>query len=128
MWKRAESRQGISSEDVTLPCDAAAALHDYDIVNAVCVCCRERMKLPYMSEQCEQMLKITNELVRLEISYEEYLCMKVLLLLSTGAFTRLNIKSHFGPFGGCLFQSGVSHPYWFTRSQSKTLSGGNTVI
>ncbi|XP_058271758.1 glucocorticoid receptor-like isoform X2 [Hemibagrus wyckioides] len=44
---------------------------------------KERMKLPYMSEQCEQMLKITNELVRLEISYEEYLCMKVLLLLST---------------------------------------------
>ncbi|XP_017347885.1 glucocorticoid receptor isoform X1 [Ictalurus punctatus] len=43
----------------------------------------ERMKLPYMSEQCEQMLKITNELVRLQVSYDEYLCMKVLLLLST---------------------------------------------
>ncbi|XP_062867554.1 glucocorticoid receptor-like isoform X2 [Trichomycterus rosablanca] len=43
----------------------------------------ERMKLPYMGEQCEQMLKITNELVRLQVSYEEYLCMKVLLLLST---------------------------------------------
>lgn len=42
------------------------------------------MKLPYMSEQCEQMLKITNELVRLQVSYDEYLCMKVLLLLSTG--------------------------------------------
>ncbi|KAK3524472.1 hypothetical protein QTP70_029295, partial [Hemibagrus guttatus] len=44
---------------------------------------KERMKLPYMREQCEQMLKITNELVRLEVSYDEYLCMKVLLLLST---------------------------------------------
>ncbi|XP_041121471.1 glucocorticoid receptor-like isoform X2 [Polyodon spathula] len=43
----------------------------------------ERMKLPYMFEQCEQMLKISNELVRLELSYEEYLCMKVLLLLSS---------------------------------------------
>ncbi|XP_072518181.1 glucocorticoid receptor-like isoform X2 [Salminus brasiliensis] len=43
----------------------------------------ERMKLPYMGEQCEQMLKIANELVRLQVSYEEYLCMKVLLLLST---------------------------------------------
>uniref|UniRef100_A0A3B1JCZ4 Glucocorticoid receptor n=1 Tax=Astyanax mexicanus TaxID=7994 RepID=A0A3B1JCZ4_ASTMX len=43
----------------------------------------ERMKLPYMGEQCEQMLKIVNELVRLQVSYEEYLCMKVLLLLST---------------------------------------------
>ncbi|XP_047661584.1 glucocorticoid receptor isoform X3 [Tachysurus fulvidraco] len=43
----------------------------------------ERMKLPYMTEQCKQMLKITNELVRLEVSYDEYLCMKVLLLLST---------------------------------------------
>ncbi|KAF7697415.1 glucocorticoid receptor-like isoform X1 [Silurus meridionalis] len=43
----------------------------------------ERMKLPYMGEQCKQMMKITNELVRLQVSYDEYLCMKVLLLLST---------------------------------------------
>ncbi|XP_066501636.1 glucocorticoid receptor-like isoform X2 [Hoplias malabaricus] len=43
----------------------------------------ERMKLPYMGEQCRQMLKIANELVKLQVSYEEYLCMKVLLLLST---------------------------------------------
>ncbi|XP_076835494.1 glucocorticoid receptor-like isoform X2 [Brachyhypopomus gauderio] len=43
----------------------------------------ERMKLPYMGEQCRQMLKIANELVRLQVSYDEYLCMKVLLLLST---------------------------------------------
>ncbi|XP_030649853.1 glucocorticoid receptor-like isoform X2 [Chanos chanos] len=43
----------------------------------------DRMKLPYMNEQCKQMLKISNELVRLQVSYEEYLCMKVLLLLST---------------------------------------------
>ncbi|KAG5843347.1 hypothetical protein ANANG_G00149880 [Anguilla anguilla] len=44
---------------------------------------QERMKLPYMNDQCEQMLKISNEFVRLQVSYEEYLCMKVLLLLST---------------------------------------------
>lgn len=43
----------------------------------------ERMKLPYMSDQCEQMLKISNEFVRLQVSTEEYLCMKVLLLLNT---------------------------------------------
>ncbi|XP_052443740.1 glucocorticoid receptor isoform X2 [Carassius gibelio] len=43
----------------------------------------ERMKLPYMSDQCNQMLKIANELVKLQVSYDEYLCMKVLLLLST---------------------------------------------
>ncbi|XP_067314099.1 glucocorticoid receptor [Pseudorasbora parva] len=43
----------------------------------------ERMKLPYMNDQCEQMLKISNEFVRLQVSNEEYLCMKVLLLLST---------------------------------------------
>ncbi|XP_056625310.1 glucocorticoid receptor [Triplophysa dalaica] len=43
----------------------------------------ERMKLPYMMDQCEQMLKISNEFVRLQVSNEEYLCMKVLLLLST---------------------------------------------
>lgn len=45
---------------------------------------RERMKLPLMGDQCEQMLKICNEFVRLQVSYEEYLCMKVLLLLGTG--------------------------------------------
>ncbi|KAK5613405.1 Glucocorticoid receptor [Crenichthys baileyi] len=43
----------------------------------------ERMKLPLMGDQCEQMLKICNEFVRLQVSYDEYLCMKVLLLLST---------------------------------------------
>ncbi|NP_001273221.1 glucocorticoid receptor [Haplochromis burtoni] len=44
---------------------------------------KDRMKLPFMTDQCEQMLKICNEFVRLQVSYEEYLCMKVLLLLST---------------------------------------------
>ncbi|KAJ3588033.1 hypothetical protein NHX12_011627, partial [Muraenolepis orangiensis] len=43
----------------------------------------DRMKLPYMADQCEQMLKISNEFVRLQVSHDEYLCMKVLLLLST---------------------------------------------
>ncbi|XP_077053474.1 glucocorticoid receptor-like isoform X2 [Siphateles boraxobius] len=43
----------------------------------------ERMKLPYMGDQCNQMLQIASELVRLQVSYDEYLCMKVLLLLST---------------------------------------------
>lgn len=42
------------------------------------------MKLPYMADQFEQMLKISSELVRLQVSHDEYLCMKVLLLLSTG--------------------------------------------
>ncbi|XP_047441482.1 glucocorticoid receptor [Mugil cephalus] len=43
----------------------------------------KRMKLPYMADQCEQMLKISSEFVRLQVSHDEYLCMKVLLLLST---------------------------------------------
>ncbi|KAM8909323.1 glucocorticoid receptor isoform 2-T4 [Spinachia spinachia] len=43
----------------------------------------ERMKLPYMADQCEQMLKISSEFVRLQVSHDEYLCMKVLLLLNT---------------------------------------------
>ncbi|XP_046714742.1 glucocorticoid receptor isoform X1 [Silurus meridionalis] len=43
----------------------------------------ERMKMPYMGDQCAQMLKISSEFVRLQVSNEEYLCMKVLLLLST---------------------------------------------
>lgn len=43
----------------------------------------DRMKLPYMADQCEMMLKISSEFVRLQVSHDEYLCMKVLLLLST---------------------------------------------
>ncbi|KAF6720221.1 Glucocorticoid receptor [Oryzias melastigma] len=43
----------------------------------------DRMQLPFMTDQCEQMLKICKEFVRLQVSYDEYLCMKVLLLLST---------------------------------------------
>ncbi len=54
---------------------------------------RERMKLPFMTDQCEQMLKICNEFVRLQVSYDEYLCMKVLLLLSTGNGTRFSLKN-----------------------------------
>lgn len=50
----------------------------------VCDSTRERMKLPYMTDQCELMLKISSEFVRLQVSHDEYLCMKVLLLLSTG--------------------------------------------
>ncbi|XP_077388299.1 glucocorticoid receptor isoform X2 [Festucalex cinctus] len=43
----------------------------------------ERMKLPYMADQCAQMMRISSEFVRLQVSLDEYLCMKVLLLLST---------------------------------------------
>lgn len=46
------------------------------------------MKLPYMADQCEQMLKISSEFVRLQVSHDEYLSMKVLLLLSTGEWRR----------------------------------------
>lgn len=42
------------------------------------------MKLPFMTDQFEQMLKISSEFVRLQVSHDEFLCMKVLLLLSTG--------------------------------------------
>ncbi|XP_051929997.1 glucocorticoid receptor isoform X2 [Hippocampus zosterae] len=43
----------------------------------------EQMKLPYMADQCKQMMRISSEFVRLQVSHDEYLCMKVLLLLST---------------------------------------------
>ncbi|XP_040856113.1 glucocorticoid receptor isoform X2 [Ochotona curzoniae] len=43
----------------------------------------ERMSLPFMYEQCRHMLFVSSELKRLQVSYEEYLCMKTLLLLST---------------------------------------------
>lgn len=51
------------------------------------------MKLPYMADQCEQMLKISSEFVRLQVSHDEYLCMKVLLLLSTGQTFHLKAAS-----------------------------------
>ncbi|XP_041515703.1 glucocorticoid receptor-like isoform X1 [Microtus oregoni] len=43
----------------------------------------QRMTLPCMYEQCKQMLYVSSELQRLQVSYEEYLCMKTLLLLSS---------------------------------------------
>ncbi|XP_019280118.1 glucocorticoid receptor isoform X2 [Panthera pardus] len=42
-----------------------------------------RMTLPCMYEQCKHMLFVSSELHRLQVSYEEYLCMKTLLLLSS---------------------------------------------
>ncbi|VFV21475.1 glucocorticoid receptor [Lynx pardinus] len=42
-----------------------------------------RMTLPCMYEQCKHMLYVSSELHRLQVSYEEYLCMKTLLLLSS---------------------------------------------
>ncbi|XP_044081270.1 glucocorticoid receptor isoform X2 [Neovison vison] len=44
----------------------------------------QRMSLPCMYEQCKHMLFVSSELQRLQVSYEEYLCMKTLLLLSSG--------------------------------------------
>ncbi|XP_012875839.1 PREDICTED: glucocorticoid receptor isoform X1 [Dipodomys ordii] len=43
----------------------------------------QRMSLPCMYDQCKHMLFVSSELQRLQVSYEEYLCMKTLLLLST---------------------------------------------
>ncbi|XP_012931183.1 glucocorticoid receptor isoform X2 [Heterocephalus glaber] len=43
----------------------------------------QRMGLPYMYDQCKQMLFVSSELKRLQVSYEEYLCMKTLLLFSS---------------------------------------------
>ncbi|XP_045140449.1 glucocorticoid receptor isoform X1 [Echinops telfairi] len=43
----------------------------------------QRMSLPYMHDQCKQMLYVSSEMQRLQVSYEEYLCMKTLLLLSS---------------------------------------------
>lgn len=45
---------------------------------------RQRMTLPCMYDQCKHMLFVSSELQRLQVSYEEYLCMKTLLLLSSG--------------------------------------------
>ncbi|XP_008292826.1 glucocorticoid receptor-like isoform X2 [Stegastes partitus] len=68
---------------------------------------KERMKLPFMTDQCEQMLKICNEFVRLQVSYDEYLCMKVLLLLSTGNRTHFTLKNHSSVFQKSFFFSGI---------------------
>ncbi|XP_037658092.1 glucocorticoid receptor isoform X2 [Choloepus didactylus] len=43
----------------------------------------QRMTLPCMYDQCKHMLFVSSELKRLQVSYEEYLCMKTLLLLSS---------------------------------------------
>ncbi|XP_068133594.1 glucocorticoid receptor [Hyperolius riggenbachi] len=43
----------------------------------------ERMNLPYMHERFQDMFRIVKEMTRLQVSYDEFLCMKVLLLMST---------------------------------------------
>ncbi|MEJ1280155.1 nuclear receptor subfamily 3 group C member 1 [Cricetulus griseus] len=43
----------------------------------------QRMTLPCMYDQCKHMMYVSSELKRLQVSYEEYLCMKTLLLLSS---------------------------------------------
>ncbi|KAM8974128.1 glucocorticoid receptor [Pelodytes ibericus] len=43
----------------------------------------DRMNLPYMEERFQDMFKVVREMTRLQISYDEYLCMKALLLLCT---------------------------------------------
>ncbi|OCT87758.1 glucocorticoid receptor-like [Xenopus laevis] len=52
----------------------------------------DRMHLPFMQERCQEMLKIAGEMSRLQISYDEYLCMKVLLLMCT--IPKEGLKSH----------------------------------
>ncbi|XP_077121954.1 glucocorticoid receptor [Ranitomeya variabilis] len=51
----------------------------------------ERMHLPYI-QQFQDIFKIVNEMTRLQVSYEEYLCMKTLLLLCT--IPKDGLKSH----------------------------------
>lgn len=46
--------------------------------------CRERMRQSAMFELCQGMHQISLQFVRLQLSFEEYTIMKVLLLLSTG--------------------------------------------
>ncbi|XP_040261987.1 glucocorticoid receptor isoform X2 [Bufo bufo] len=52
----------------------------------------ERMHLPYMQERFQDMFRIVSEMTRLQVSYDEYLCMKTLLLLCT--IPKDGLKSH----------------------------------
>ncbi|KAM9312826.1 glucocorticoid receptor [Gastrophryne carolinensis] len=52
----------------------------------------ERIKLPYMHERFQDMFKVVREMTRLQVSYDEYLCMKTLLLLCT--IPKDGLKSH----------------------------------
>lgn len=52
----------------------------------------ERMRLPYMQDRFQDMFKIVKEMTRLQVSYDEYLCMKTLLLLCT--IPKDGLKSH----------------------------------
>lgn len=81
---------------------------------------RERMKLPFMNDQCEQMLKICNEFVRLQVSYDEYLCMKVLLLLSTGNGTHFSLKKKKKKIT-CVFQTSATAIILGLKRSSKSL-------
>lgn len=48
--------------------------------------CREKMHQSAMYELCQGMRQISLQFVRLQLTFEEYSIMKVLLLLSTGTW------------------------------------------
>lgn len=51
-----------------------------------CLSSRERMHQSAMYDLCVSMKQVSQEFVRLQLTYEEFLAMKVLLLLSTGEY------------------------------------------
>lgn len=55
------------------------------LLSLVCVVCdiRQRMKESSFYSLCLTMWQIPQEFVKLQVSQEEFLCMKVLLLLNT---------------------------------------------
>lgn len=62
---------------------------------------RERMRQSAMYDLCVGMRQVSQEFVRLQLTYEEFLAMKVLLLLSTGEIVCTDVRLlhvfHTGP-------------------------------
>lgn len=55
---------------------------------------RERMQLSAMYDLCLGMRQVSQEFVRLQLTYDEFLSMKVLLLLSTGRQRAAGLQVH----------------------------------
>lgn len=71
--------------------------------------CREKMHQSAMYELCQGMHQISLQFVRLQLTFEEYTIMKVLLLLSTGKLT-------------CTLCCGIAYFHLLPKGRRNTLA------
>lgn len=87
--------------------------------------CRERMRQSAMFELCQGMHQISLQFVRLQLSFEEYTIMKVLLLLSTGkldSWVRDNTWKYSNSQSGAVILTNVTEESQTVSSRATGMS------